>query len=493
MERKASGPAPENQAVMRLDTRTWALIPLAVAINVAAGSIASYFRLPLYLDSLGTILVASLAGPAAGALTGAVSNTVIPALSNPVWLAFVPVAAAVGALAGWLARRGFLGSPLTAAMAGLLVGVVAATLSAPVSAWLFGGTTGGGTDMVVAVFRAMGMNRLEASIAQGLVTDPLDKMLSFLMVQSILAALPHRLRSAFPQGEMLGRMRSFALPGLRGGGLQHGERRAVVLAGSPSGLYRSMDGILHRTAPLTKILLVGACAAAAVTLPAVVAMPDGSRLPAPALPLLATALLGLALIGGIGLELGRTSATLALPLVLSMVAVNGLFGGAASAAWGPFRWSTPAALEALGLGLRVFLILESVVLLLLTTRPDLLMGDLERRGLPHRLAYVLLASLNLVPTMLRRAGEILEAQTSRGMPLGQGVLGRARALIPMSGPLLLGAVSEVEERALALEARGFGSENQRTWWSDPPRTTWDPTLQVLLVLTILMLGGRLFL
>jgi energy-coupling factor transport system permease protein len=143
--------------------------------------------------------------------------------------------------------------------------------------------------------------------------------------------------------------------------------------------------------------------------------------------------------------------------------------------------------------LRVFLILESVILLLLTTRPDLLMGDLERRGLPPRLAYVLLASLNLVPTMLRRAGEILEAQTSRGMPLGQGLSGRARALLPMSGPLLLGAVSEVEERALALEARGFGAENRRTWWSDPPRTAWDPALQLLLVLIILMLGGRLFL
>lgn len=478
---------------MRLDTRTWALIPLAVAINVAAGSIASYFRLPLYLDSLGTILVASLAGPAAGALTGAVSNTVIPALSNPVWLAFVPVAAAVGALSGWLARRGFLGSPLTAGMAGLLVGVVAATLSAPLSAWLFGGTTGGGTDMVVAVFRAMGLNRLEASLAQGLVTDPLDKMLSFLMIQSILAALPHRLRSAFPQGEMLGKMRSFSLPGLRGGQLEHGERRAVVLAGSPAGLYRPQDGALHRLAPWTKILLVAACALAALTLPAVVATPDGSRLPAPALPLLATALLGLALVGGIGLELGRTAAALALPLVLSMVAVNGLFGGAASAAWGPFRWSTPAALEALGLGLRVFVILEAVVLLLLSTRPDLLMGDLERRGLPHRLAYVLLASLNLVPTMLRRAGEILEAQTSRGMPLGHGILGRARALVPMSGPLLLGAVSEVEERALALEARGFGAEKTRTWWSDPPRTNLDPALQAALILILLFLGGRLFL
>lgn len=490
---------------MRLDTRTWALIPLAVAINVAAGSMVSYFRIPLYLDSLGTILVGGLAGPAAGALTGAVSNTVIAALSNPVWMAFMPIAAMVGALAGLLSRRGFMGSPLLAALAGLLVGVAAAAASAPLSAWLFGGTTGGGTDVVVALFRAAGMSRLEASMAQGLATDPVDKMVSFLVIQSILAALPRRLRSRFPQGEALGSMRSLALPGLGGGPAEHGERREVVLAGAPAGIYRPGSGWLHRTSPFTKALLLLVCGLAAATLPtwlpapegvdlpAWLSTPEGGRIPAPALPLLASGLLALALLSGVGLELGRATATMALPLVLSMVAVNGLFGGTASAAWGPFRWSTPAAVEALGLALRVVVVLESAVLVLLTTRPDVLLSDLERRGLPHRLAYVLLASMHLIPTMLRRAGEILEAQTARGLPLGSGLGGRMRALVPLAGPLLLGALSEVEERALALEARGFGAERRRTWWSDPPGTALDPPLQAFLALALLALGVRLFL
>ncbi len=510
---------------MRLDTRTWALIPLAVAINVAAGSVAAWFRVPLYLDSLGTILVASLAGPAAGALTGAISNTVFAALTNPIWLAFLPVAAVIGGLAGGLARRGFMGSPALAALAGLLVGVVAATLSAPLSAWLFGGTTGGGTDLVVVLFRSLGLDRLEASLAQSLATDPLDKMVSFLVVQPILAALPRQLRGGFPQGRALGEMRSFSLPGRRGSEREHGERRAVVLAGAPSGLFCPGQGLLHRLAPLTKVLLVLTSALAAVTLPVgfvtvcrtswlavpfapwlaraelalvcawrEVPLPESLvsnfEVPLLTLPLLASVLLCLALTSGLGLELGRATAALAAPLVLSMVSINGLFGGSATAAWGPFRWSTPAALEAVGLSLRILVILQSVVLLLLTTRPDLLMADLERRGLPHRLAYVLLASLHLVPTMLRRAGEILEAQTARGMPLGRGVTARLRALVPISGPLLMGAVSEVEERALALEARGFGARPRRTYLSDPPGTCWDPLIQVALILALVALGAR---
>ena len=474
-----------------MDTRTWALIPLAVAINVAAGNLAVALRIPLYLDSLGTILVAALAGPAAGALTGAVSLAVF-ALNNLSALAFLPVAAAIGWLAGLLARRGFMGSPWRASLAGLLVGVAAATLAAPVAAGLFGGTTGGGTDVVVVMFRALGMNRLEASLAQSLVSDPLDKMACFLVVQSILAALPRGLRDRFPQGAALGSMRSLALPGHRGGPTEHGQRRHLVLAGAEAGLFQPGPGFLHQLAPITKVLLVLACAVAALGTPAWVSLPDGSQFPTPGLPLLAAGILGLGLVGGVGLELARTTGAMVVPLAVSMVAVNGLFGGAAEAAWGPFRWSTPAAVEALGLALRLAVLLEPLILLLLTTRPDLLLADLERRGLPHRLAYVLLASLHMVPTMQRRAGEILEAQTSRGMPLGQGLSGRLRALIPMSGPLLLGAVSEVEERALALEARGFGAEGRRTWLADPPRTAWDPPLQAALVLATLALAVDLF-
>jgi energy-coupling factor transport system substrate-specific component len=52
------------------NTMTWVLIPVAIAINVVIGQIVVFLRLPVYLDSIGTVLVAVLAGPWAGALTG---------------------------------------------------------------------------------------------------------------------------------------------------------------------------------------------------------------------------------------------------------------------------------------------------------------------------------------------------------------------------------------------------------------------------------------
>lgn len=460
---------------MRLDTRTWALIPLAVATNVTAGWLVGLLKLPLYLDSLGTVLVAALCGPLAGALTGVLSNSVSAALWNPAWLAFVPVSALIGVLASFLARRGLLSSPGLAALAGLLVGVASAFVSAPISAWVFGGTTGGGTDVLVALFRAAGFSRLEASVAQSLASDPLDKMVTFLVIQAVLASLPTALRARFPQGDSLGplRGRSWSL-GRRAGG--HGERREAVIAAPPS-LYREGAGWLHRRAPFTKVLLVLAVAVAAFALPVTLAVPEVGLMPGPALPLLAALLLGLALVSGVGLEVARATAVTGLPLGLSMVLVNGLFGPERALVLGYVPWSWAGAVEASGMALRVLAILEASLILLITTRADVLMADLERRGLPHKLAYAGLASLNLLPTMLRRAAEIREAQTARGLAMSRGLAG----LVPLAGPLLLGSLAEVEERAMALEARGFGAVARRTWLYDPPGTGLDLFLQVLLV------------
>ena len=48
-------------------TRTIVLMPIAIAINIVLGyTVQSVLKLPIYLDSIGTILVGVLAGPIAG-------------------------------------------------------------------------------------------------------------------------------------------------------------------------------------------------------------------------------------------------------------------------------------------------------------------------------------------------------------------------------------------------------------------------------------------
>jgi energy-coupling factor transport system substrate-specific component len=87
------------------------------------------------------------------------------------------------------------------ALAGAVTGIVAAIISAPISAYLFGGVTGGGTDVIVAALRQGGADVLNASLGQGFFSDPIDKVITSFVVYIILGGLSPRLVARFPFGE----------------------------------------------------------------------------------------------------------------------------------------------------------------------------------------------------------------------------------------------------------------------------------------------------
>ena len=181
-------------------TLTLVMIPVAIAINIAVGQLIYTLKIPLYLDSVGTILVGVLAGPWAGAVTGLLSNLIWGLTGlNVIYAPFATVAAVIGALAGLFSDAGWLRAWWKVILAGLITGLTAAILSAPISAYVFGGVTGAGTDVIVAIFRGMGFGILPSTFAQGVSSDPLDKAISFLVVWLIVQALPLRFVMRFPR------------------------------------------------------------------------------------------------------------------------------------------------------------------------------------------------------------------------------------------------------------------------------------------------------
>jgi energy-coupling factor transport system substrate-specific component len=190
-----------NSLRKEFSTTTLVLIPVAIAINIAIGQIIYTLKVPLYLDSIGTILVGVLVGPWAGAVTGLLSNLIWGFTGlNPSYAPFAAVAAVIGILAGLAGEAGWVSSWWKAIITGLVVGLISAAISAPISAYVFGGVTGSGTDALTAMFRGIGFGILPSSFAQGVSSDPLDKAVSFLLVWLIITALPMRFRARFPQG-----------------------------------------------------------------------------------------------------------------------------------------------------------------------------------------------------------------------------------------------------------------------------------------------------
>lgn len=167
----------------------------------------------------------------------------------------------------------------------------------------------------------------------------------------------------------------------------------------------------------------------------------------------------------------RTSLLLALPVGLSAALVNILFApgvGTALLELGPFR-VTEAGLGLAALVVaRVFVIAGAGTLFYRTTSAPELVADLERRSLPPRMTFVVASAVTTIPTLAQRASVVAQAQRARGLDTGGGVLGRARGLLPLVAPTILGAIADVEERTLALESRGFTRPGRRTLLWTPP-------------------------
>jgi len=172
-------------------------IAFGIALNLTVGQIAIALKIPLYLDSIGTILVAVLVGPYAGIIAGSLANLMAAALGNPTMMFFIPVVIVIGGFTGFIANRGWFKRWYLCALGGVILGILGATVSAPISAYLFGGTMMAGTDALVYFFRSTGHNILTSVFYQGLASDPIDKTVSYLFVYFLLKNLPLRLVSKF--------------------------------------------------------------------------------------------------------------------------------------------------------------------------------------------------------------------------------------------------------------------------------------------------------
>ncbi len=185
------------------NTQTWVLIPIAVAINVAMGQIVLVLKLPVYLDSIGTVLVAVLCGPWAGALTGALSNIVWGIAIDPGAFPWWPVAAMIGLMAGFMAQWGFFKSWWRVVVTGFVIALTAAIVSTPIGVYLFGGITASGSSFITAYLLQTGTGVWEAVFSTNFLVEPVDKITTAMIAFAIILGLPKRTIGGYPKAEQV--------------------------------------------------------------------------------------------------------------------------------------------------------------------------------------------------------------------------------------------------------------------------------------------------
>lgn len=114
------------------------------------------------------------------------------------------------------------------------------------------------------------------------------------------------------------------------------------------------------------------------------------------------------------------------------------------------------------LALRLWNTIAAMGVLILTTRPRDLVVSLVMRGLSPRAGYAVVSVIQVLPMVWASVQAILDAQRSRGVETDGSLRRRLAALLPMLGPLVMSALMAAQDRAVALEVRGFSRTGQKT-------------------------------
>lgn len=177
------------------------IIPVCVAVNFVGGQLAGLLKLPMYLDTIGTIFASLLCGPWVGAVAGGLTN-VVTGIANPTNFAFIPVNIIAGLVTGFLARKNMFNKTWKWLLSMFIMAWVSIIVSAPIVVLVYGGVTGGGTSLITAAVLAAGANIWAAFFGTEGVFQVLDRIISFLICWAVIKVIPTRNLIKFSLGEL---------------------------------------------------------------------------------------------------------------------------------------------------------------------------------------------------------------------------------------------------------------------------------------------------
>ena len=169
---------------MKFTSKKITFMALCIAINSVSAWLAVVLKLPVYLDSIGTIMAGFSFGPAFGILTGIIS-AFANSIGDPIAIYFMPTQIVVGFTAAYFKflKRDDIVSKLYLAPA---MSLPAAISSALIATYLFGTVTTAGSSYIVQALRAiMDISDFAIVLCVQIITDYADKLLSILLVSKI--------------------------------------------------------------------------------------------------------------------------------------------------------------------------------------------------------------------------------------------------------------------------------------------------------------------
>ena len=183
---------------MQFSTKSLVLIPIAVGINLIGGTLCSALKLPLFLDMIGTIVIACLSGPWVAALCGLLTNLFLALVANPVYLPYALVSVLCGLVTGYMVKAGLFKKIWGVILTWLVCTLVNVISASCITIIVFGGATGvTGTSVLTATLLAATKNIITSVLSSSMIENLLDKAIAFGIAYILVKKIPRRFMSQY--------------------------------------------------------------------------------------------------------------------------------------------------------------------------------------------------------------------------------------------------------------------------------------------------------
>ena len=161
-----------------------------VALNLLFGWIIAKLGLPLYLDTVGTVLIAILGGYLPGVVVGFITN-IIKSISDPSSLYYGVLNVMIAVAAAYMARRGHFRKLFGIAFSVIVFALIGGGFGALIP-WYMERLTFDSESLSGILYQTGRFNQFFAHLCSSLIMDLPDKAVTVLLVIIILSLLPKR-------------------------------------------------------------------------------------------------------------------------------------------------------------------------------------------------------------------------------------------------------------------------------------------------------------
>ena len=171
---------------------------LGILLNILGSNVAEVTGLPIYLDSIGTVLIAAMSGSLPGVAVGFFTNIFKIFTSGFSSIYYGVINVLIALLTSYLSRRGFFQKLYKTFVAVLALAFVGGGIGSVLTWFLFGFANEGITaSLAKKIYESSSMSLFVSQFLADYSIDVIDKLITVVIVFIIIKVLPNKIEERF--------------------------------------------------------------------------------------------------------------------------------------------------------------------------------------------------------------------------------------------------------------------------------------------------------